>query len=290
MNIKQTIRQNILNIPGWRTNRHIVVIESDDWGSIRMPSKEVYNILLKAGIRVDKSRYCMNDSIASVEDLSQLFTVLHSVKDKKGKPAVITANAVVANPDFKRIKENGFQNYSFKLITEEIPTIPGCERSLDLWKEGQILGCFRLQSHGREHLNVARWMHCLQEDYPETKFAFNLGVYGLGSNITSEKRMSFLPAFDFKSKTEEMQVNDIAADGLRIFEELFGFSSESFIAPNYIWGKSLEKTVAENGVCYIQGQMRAVYTNSEGEYNKARGTQPDGIDRSLPQCFIRTIW
>lgn len=30
INIKQTIRQNILNIPGWHTNRHIVVIESDD--------------------------------------------------------------------------------------------------------------------------------------------------------------------------------------------------------------------------------------------------------------------
>ena len=42
MNIKQTITHNLLNIPGWRTKRHIVVIESDDWGSIRMPSKEVY--------------------------------------------------------------------------------------------------------------------------------------------------------------------------------------------------------------------------------------------------------
>ena len=42
MNLKQTITHNLLNIPGCRTNRHIVVIESDDWGSIRMPSKEVY--------------------------------------------------------------------------------------------------------------------------------------------------------------------------------------------------------------------------------------------------------
>ena len=40
--IIRNIFHNLLSIPGWRTNRHIVVIESDDWGSIRMPSKEVY--------------------------------------------------------------------------------------------------------------------------------------------------------------------------------------------------------------------------------------------------------
>lgn len=44
MNLKQYITHNLLNIPGWRTNRKIVVIESDDWGSIRMPSQEVYVI------------------------------------------------------------------------------------------------------------------------------------------------------------------------------------------------------------------------------------------------------
>ena len=57
MNIRQTIRQNILNIPGWRTNRHIVVIESDDWGSIRMPSKEVYDKLKTYGRKVENCCY-----------------------------------------------------------------------------------------------------------------------------------------------------------------------------------------------------------------------------------------
>ena len=47
MSLKQTITHNLLNILGWRTKRHIVVIESDDWGSIRMPSKKVYDKLLR---------------------------------------------------------------------------------------------------------------------------------------------------------------------------------------------------------------------------------------------------
>ena len=52
--IKSIVR-NLANLPGWRTNRKIVVIESDDWGSIQMPSKLAYSNLLKKGIGVDKS-------------------------------------------------------------------------------------------------------------------------------------------------------------------------------------------------------------------------------------------
>ena len=232
MTLKQTITHNLLNIFGWRTSRHIVVIESDDWGSIRMPSKEVYDRLLKAGIRVDKCHYCTNDSIASEEDLTLLFELLNSFKDKNGNPAVITANAVVANPDFEKIKTSDFSAYFYKRIDEGLKEVKGCEKVLDLWKQGHANGCFHLQSHGREHLNVARWMHYLQGDYPETRLAFNNAVYGLSTSLTSEKRKSFLPAFDFENKQEENQANEIVVDGLRIFEELFGFKSTSFIAPN----------------------------------------------------------
>ena len=41
---------------GWKTDRKIVVIESDDWGSIRMPRREVYEMSLKKGYRVDRMK------------------------------------------------------------------------------------------------------------------------------------------------------------------------------------------------------------------------------------------
>ena len=42
----KSFKKIITNIKGWRTNRKIVVIESDDWGTIRMSSKEAFNSLL----------------------------------------------------------------------------------------------------------------------------------------------------------------------------------------------------------------------------------------------------
>ena len=82
--IKKIIK-NISNIFGWRTNRKIVVIESDDWGSIRMSSNESYKTLKKAGLSLDKgagARYNKYETLASKEDLKHLFEVLKSVKHK----------------------------------------------------------------------------------------------------------------------------------------------------------------------------------------------------------------
>ena len=69
-------RKELYNIPGWHTKRHLVVIESDDWGSIRMPSREVYDEFLRRGIRVDRDPYCRYDRLESREDMSRLFEVL----------------------------------------------------------------------------------------------------------------------------------------------------------------------------------------------------------------------
>jgi hypothetical protein len=72
------------NIPGWRTNRKIIVIESDDWGSIRMPSRSAYGKLIKAGLNLnggDGLRYSLYDSLESKSDLEGLFHVLESFRD-----------------------------------------------------------------------------------------------------------------------------------------------------------------------------------------------------------------
>lgn len=270
MNLKHIISRNLINIPGFRTNSKIVVIESDDWGSIRMPSKEVFSQLLKQEIRVDNCHYNKYDSLETEDDLSLLFEVLNSVKDKNAEPAIITANAIVANPDFDKIRKGDFTNYFYKKINESYKDFNGCEHSLDVMIQGHNSGNLSIQSHGREHLNIQRWMHYLKEDFKETRLAFDLGVYGLSTTITSERRKSFLPAFDFETKDEEEYGNHIVKDGLKIFKEIYGFGSKSFIAPNYVWGKSLEKTLSGGGVKYIQGGQIHRYKVNIEEKSKRR--------------------
>ena len=67
---REHILRDIIKTFGYKTNRKIVVFESDDWGSIRMPSKLAYSNLLNKGIDVDKSYlYDTLDSLEKKEDL-----------------------------------------------------------------------------------------------------------------------------------------------------------------------------------------------------------------------------
>jgi len=252
LSIKQRITSNLLNIPGWHTNRKIIVIESDDWGSIRMPSKEVYENLLNIGIRVDKLSFNRYDSLASEEDLAALFDVLNSVRDKNGNPAIFTANTIVANPDFDKIKESGYNQYFYEPFTETLKHYSNHSKSFELWKEGMNAKVFHPQFHGREHLNVTRWMNALQNNVGLVRFAFKNRMYDLSTD-TSISENTFMDALNFSSETELEFQEKTLIEGLNLFEVIFGFRSLSFIAPCYISNRSIDKILNDNGVKILQG-------------------------------------
>lgn len=253
MTLKQTLTHNLLNIPGWRTKRHIVVIESDDWGSIRMPSREVYERLLKEGYRVDKNAYERNDSLAREDDLNALFEVLSKYKDRNGNHPVITANCAVANPGFERIKADDFRNYYFEPFTATLQRYQGCEKSFELWKQGLDEGLFKPQFHAREHLNVARWMHDLQNDLNDARHVFDYGIMGLFPKEGNNKNVYQVALDDSKYKLQP--ISEIISEGLGMFETIFGYKSQSFIAPCYTWNPVLEETLHEKGVLGLQGMV-----------------------------------
>lgn len=253
MTLKKTISQHLKNFQGWRTNRKIVVVESDDWGSIRMPSKQVYDSLLKQGVRVDKCPYNRYDSLASEKDLAALFELLKNFRDKNGCHPVITANTIVANPYFEKIKEAGYNEYHYEPFTESLKKYPAHGNVFELWKQGIAEKLFMPQFHGREHLNVNRWLKFLQNGSKETMLAFENKMFGISTSITTEKRKSYLAALDFEDPSELEWQKMMLADGLHLFENIFGFKSESYIATNYTWHPDIEQVLADNGVKYIQG-------------------------------------
>lgn len=260
---KRTVGRNLVNIPGWRTNRKIVVIESDDWGSIRMPSEEVYRKSLEAGIKVDKCPYCRYDTLESAVDLSALFDALTDFKDKSGNHPVFTANCVVANPDFFKIKESGYREYHYELFPETLKNYYPNQDTFELWSQGMSQNIFLPQLHGREHLNVDRWLRYLQKGSQETIFAFENNYFGLSTTVVNENRSSYMAALDADFQQDIDGYKYLLREGLDIFEKLFGYRSESFIAPNYVWSSQVEKCLSDNGVKYLQGSLHQTQTKFE---------------------------
>jgi hypothetical protein len=258
-----SLGSTLKNIPGWRTKRKIVVIESDDWGSIRMPSKEVARLLKEKGAKVEENRYTRFDSLECNDDLTALYEVLTSFKDSSGKHPVITGVQIVANPDFPRIRESGFQQYYFEPYTETLKRYSAHDQVYSLVREGICSRLFVPEFHGREHVNVAQWMNAIKRPESGERFAFDLELTGLSPEIFPQFSKSYQAAFDLEHEEELQGQQEIVESGLKLFAELFGYRARHFVPPNGPLHASLEQTLATNGIRYLQ-TARMFYAEPQG--------------------------
>lgn len=248
LNIKTILSNFLVNLHGWQTNRKIIVFESDDWGSIRMPSKEIYESLLNNGFYVDRCPYNRNDSLASENDLEALFSSLTKFKDKFGNHPIFTANTVVANPNFEKIKKNKFSEYYYEPFTETLKKYPQHQNSFKIWQEGMNSKIFFPQFHGREHLNIKLWLKLLKEKSLLYLEGFNNSLWGFSPIMTGDRSQNIQAAFNTDDPSEIEFHKEIINDGLNLFEKIFNYRSESFIANNYTWDTRLDKTLFDSGV------------------------------------------
>ena len=248
------INKYLSNIPGWSTRKKLVIIESDDWGSVRMPSRIAYNNLIKAGINLDNDdgrRFNKYDTLATSVDLSMLFDILSSVKDSTNRTAVMTPVSVVANPDFKKITESGFNEYHYEAFTETLNKYPGCEDSLNLWMEGIQKRLFVPQFHGREHLNVQPWLRALRNGNKKIMTAFQNHMWGISTANDPEIRLELQAAYDFLDPSDLLYQEGVIASGLDLFEDLFGYRATYFVPPNGPFSSHLERVCRQKEIKYI---------------------------------------
>ncbi len=278
--VKSEIARHLRNLPGWTTKRKIVLFESDDWGSIRMPSPEVYKACLKAGYPVSLNSYEKYDTLESEDDLELLFELLRKYHDSKGNPPVITANCLVANPDFDAIQKSNFEQYHYELISETFKNYPNRSGCLNLWKDGLNENVFKMQFHGREHLNVSLFMEALQRGDRDALFGFRNRMPGCISLDSGDLGNYYVEATRYGSENDKQEKLAIISEGLKIFKDLFGYESESFIPPNYTWSMDFDIATAGLGVKFFQGYRKVrepgingdpdiYHTHYLGKINKA---------------------
>lgn len=252
--IKSLSKGHLYNLKGWRTNRRIIVIESDDWGGERTPNKKTYTHLIQSGFRVDKCPFSKFDTIESNIDLEILFETLSSVKDKNNKSAILTANFNLANPDYDKIKEHDYKEYfyiDYKTTLDKYNR-SRVQETIKLGIENKL---FFPQNHSREHVSPGIWLDEIINGNESLKKAFDLEVYGL-SRITSSEIAKYHLASQLYRNSDELDfVSRAMEDGTKLFKTFFGYSSESFIAPVYTWNDENERIMAENGVKYIQSSF-----------------------------------
>jgi hypothetical protein len=183
-----------------------------------------------------------------------LFETLSQFKDINGNHPQITANSLVANPDFDEIKKSNNTEYFFETIDKTFASYPNHVKSMDLWYEGEDKGVFFLQYHGREHFNNAMFMNALKEEREEALWVLE---NKMGGSISKEiYKNRYVSASQFNSETELKEGIKNIKEGLLLFKKLHNKESKSYIATNYTWPVEFERVLAKEGVQYIQGSFR----------------------------------
>lgn len=262
INIIQDFKHTLVNLQGWRTNRKIVVFESDDWGSIRLPDLELYNSYKNKFLKYSNNPYLKYDSLASSEDLSYLFQLLSSFKDFKGNNPIFTFNTVVANPDFNKIKNSNFKNYYYEPFTTTLQKYSKHSNAFELWQQAISENLMLPQFHGREHVNVPLWMHLLQSGNSNFLEAFNFGTWSLPEKVND--RINLQASLDWEKLQPYEFQKKFVSEGLKLFEAIFNFKSNTMIPNNYIMDFNLLPAIKDNGIIALQGMKyhKLPYGNS----------------------------
>jgi hypothetical protein len=264
----QKLRFLFSNLFGWRTKRKFVIFESDDWGSIRMPSLSVYHELKKLGVPVDigdGNRYNQLDTIESSQDMEMLFASLASFKDINGNYPVFTAMSLSANPDFERIRSSGFNEYFFEPITTTFEKYQRAS-ALNLWKQGENDKIFVPEFHGREHLNVRVWIKALRARHAPTLEGFYRGFWGFNPNLPLVG--TYQAAFDLESKQSLEYHKSIIDSGIELFHKLHGRKPVYFVPPNGPINVEIEQYAASKGFKYICSGKLHQEPLGEGKFKK----------------------
>jgi hypothetical protein len=272
---------------GWCTRRKIVVLESDDWGNIRTPSREVYDRLSAEGYDLGRSHHSL-DALETDEDLDRLFEVLGSVRDACGRPACMTPYIILANPDFEQIRRAEFQKYFYEPVTETLARSDRRQGVLRRWTEGRQRQVFIPQLHAREHVAWWRWLEALRGGSVEAHQAFEMGMCGLPLAVSKEKRSYDGPIYvgDEELRRYGVDVEMMVREGVDLFVAQLGYAPLSVTAPNYQWTAHVERIWRAAGVRYIHGAMFQHLGGGRRRIHYLGQASPSGCCYLIRNCFF----
>ena len=269
--MKQALLNNLKNIPGWRTKRKLVVFSVDDYGNVRLDSKQARKNMDKAGLKVH-SRFDAYDALENKQDLEQLYDVLSSVKDKHGNHAVFTPFALPCNINFEKMAEEGYEQYRYEQLPQTYEKLAAkdpqaYEGAWELWKEGIDKGIMAPQFHGREHLNLKIFQEKLDQKDHEVLTALKNRSYTSLSH-SGYSTIGYSAAFDFWDFKENESFKPIIEDGINAFEEVYGYRPIHFNPPGGREHPIIHNYLKESSIQYLDTPFLKQEHQGNGKYKR----------------------
>jgi hypothetical protein len=239
------------NILGWSTKRKLLVIAADDYGNIRVASSASRAYLMKKGLNMDQNRFDVYDHLETAEDLEALFDVLRRHRDSQGRPAVVTPYALAANIHFDKVMEEGNDTYHYELLPDTLDKDSLHTGTWAIWQQGIREGLFIPQYHGREHLHVPLFEYWLQQKHTPFLHCLEARSYA-GLSPSPWEGVGYATAFGFITSSQLHQVNEVALDGLKQFEKVFGYQATCFTPPSMVSSEETFHQLESEGIKTVE--------------------------------------
>ncbi|MCB1876754.1 MAG: hypothetical protein KDH88_12345 [Chromatiales bacterium] len=212
-----------------------LLLESDDWG----PGGEHH-----------------------AQRFRELAQTLSRYTDSMGRPAVLTADMVLAVPDTRAMREQADGVYRRRFLDTDFPQIHQAFR--DAMKAGVLVP----QLHGLEHLNGDGLARLAKQGDPRVQPALQEDDWWDWESLDSPLQGHYVDGSALPTTNlEQQRQSDLVDQALTVFQRTFGFPSRSTVAPCYLWDDATESAWAQAGVRYIQtAGYRCTGRAADGRY------------------------
>jgi len=269
----------------WRTKQPVLVIESDDWGAEHIPGPNALREIQEAGFLFEAS-YHDYDGLETPEDVDRLCELLSNYRDGNGNPAVLTANFIMANPDFTAIKETEYTVFKAKTIDRGWNNEPDSNALWHSYRKGIKEGVFVPQLHGIRHFNPEQWLEKLRCGDSATLKAFSLQTIGENEYPSEIGTESMGPIYH----GNDQAIQELVSEGIETFSTCFNMDSFTTIAPCYGWrSPETEEALLSHGVQAMQGGVSQYLPNGKVKLHYLGEHGPAGMLYMVRTCRLEPI-
>lgn len=217
--------------------------------------------LLQTAVLIESDDWGPGDCIHA-KRLEKISAVFSKIKDVTNRPAVLSADIVLAVPNTKAIKRNGFTRYERTYLYTGFPEILGS--LLAGTKNGTVVP----QLHGLEHLHGDGVTQLGKAHDARVKPMFSDPNWWDWETLASPLQAHYVDgtALPTRNLSEKFK-SDLVELATASFLKTFGFASTSTVAPCYLWDEECEAIWKDHHIETIQtAGYRCTSRNQTGKY------------------------
>ncbi len=195
--------------------RPVVIVESDDWG----PGPASDALMLR-----------------------RIAEQLADIRDRDGRPALMTLGVVLGKPDGAAILEGDCQRYHRRLLGEE-----AYAPIVEAMREGCARGVFTLQRHGLEHCWPASLLERARADVELRRWLANPDARS--ESLPSALQSRWVDAAALPSSAlPDAEIEAAIREEGEVFERIFGERPKVAVPNTFVWSAAVERAWAADGV------------------------------------------